>query len=296
MSLSPAFCSLQDTDRLLVTGASGWLGREVILRLRRGRPDIPVLGVASRPRETSVGQETIVAQAWDHVAISEWAPTVVVHLAYLTRELEQQWGPFEYERQNQELSDRAARLYALPSLRGFVIASSGAAVSLTDQTYGRLKAEDEQRFLELAQTTGVPTVAARIWSVSGPHCRKPSLFALFDLIHQTRQRPVVRIQAAHEVWRRYVDAGEYLEVCLGAVGVGHSGVIDSGGEKVEIGDLALHVQEVLDIKRPIERPPIVGAPDGYYSDSLSMVGWAQRLGIPLSGLTEQIRRSAAAVI
>jgi len=289
------FATITDLDRILVTGATGWLGRELIARLSVLRPEVPILAVASRHQKVHLGRLEIDALAWEFEAIAQWRPSVVVHLAFLTREREAAMGWSEYESRNRQLSDLATRLYSLPSIRAFVYASSGAALLPRSGMYGRLKAEDEERFQEKGEALGVPTTIARVWSVSGAWCPKPDHFALYDLIRQTQLSPVVRINSAHEVVRRYVDAGEFLEICLAFAGSGGSGSIDSGGERVEIGELAQRIQQVLGIIRPIERPELTGAADGYFSDSSTMSQLARRFGVSLSGLEKQIGRSAEAV-
>jgi nucleoside-diphosphate-sugar epimerase len=295
MTASEPFATVTDSDRILVTGATGWLGRELIARLRLLRPEVPILAVASQHRTVHAGPLKIDAVAWDLDAISQWKPTIVVHLAFLTRELEAVLGWREYESRNRQLSDLATHSYGLPSIRAFVYASSGAAISPGSGSYGLLKAQDEERFREQGRVSGVPTVVARVWSVSGEWCPKSDLFALYDLIRQTRMGPVVHINAAHEVVRRYVDAGEYLEICLALAGSGSNGAIDSGGQRVELGELALRIQQILGIVRPIERPESSGTSDVYCSESSSMTRLARQFGVALSGLEDQIRRSARAV-
>ena len=281
---------------MLITGATGWLGREVIARLSRLQPNLPVLPVASRSRVFDVGKRDVRAVEWNHKEIASWGPTLALHLAYLTPELEQTIGTTEYEAQNRRLTEQALRLYSLPTIRGVVSASSGAAIAQRDTTYGRMKARDETAFLEAGESSGVPTIIARIWSVTGVHCTKPDQFAFFDLIRQTQYESEVHICSAHEVWRRYVDAGEYLDLCLAAVSSGSSGVIDSGGELIEIGDLAAEIQNTLGIQRPISRPEISGAADIYASDGLSMRTWADSKGLKMSSILEQIVRVASNLV
>lgn len=290
-----SFPSLQDSDRVVITGATGWMGREVLDRLARTRPEIQVLPIASRARSLEIGDRTHQVHAWSHAYIAEWRPTIAVHLAFLTREAESTMSTAEYERRNRELTESAVHLFSIPELRAAVIASSGAAIRPKGQIYGELKARDEQVFTELGNRTGVPTVISRIWSVSGAFCTKPNLFALFDLIEQTRHRPSVHIRARSEVWRRYVDAGEFLEICVSAAGAEASEVIDSAGPLVEIEHLAHVIQDVLGEKRAIVREMVTQPPDRYFTDSHNMESWSERLGLPLASLTEQVRRSAQVV-
>lgn len=283
---------LLESDRILVTGATGWLGREILARLTRRSPQIPVLAVARRARAFSIGRDQRTCIEWDSAAVRDWRPTLVVHLAYLTREREAEVGTQSYEVRNRKLTHRALDLYTIDSVRGVVVASSGAAVALRHTTYGRLKAYDEGMFLAAGRDTKIPTVIARIWSVSGALCTKPQGFALYDLINQTLNGPVVQVRAPNEVWRRYVDAGEYLEVCLADAASGASEIIDSSGELIELKDLAHCIQSVLGVHRRIERPPLLGTADEYYSESSLMQLRAREFSLTISSLEQQISVSS----
>lgn len=289
------FTWLQECDRLLITGATGWLGRELLARLHRNRPGVEVKCIASSPRRFQLEGRSFRAEPWDAAAVAQWRPTLAVHLAFLTREVQESVGLEDYEVQNLRLSELALSLYRIPSLRAVVVASSGAALADQDSLYGRLKALDEERFRQAGQAAGIPTIIARIWSVSGAHCTKPDLFALYDLIRQVRVTPEVRITAQREVWRRYVDAGEFLEICLGAAASGASTTIDSAGELVEVGELVELVQISLGARKSVVRPQILGPADCYYTTASGMLEWAQALEVQVTDLRQQILASAKAV-
>lgn len=290
-----SFAALRADDRILISGATGWLGREILSRLLMSRPDVPILAFARKKRTFVAGEHTLLARPWNHEFALQWEPTLFIHLAYLTREWEGILGTGKYESENRSLSTKALKIMAIPSLRGSVIASSGAAIKFPQSTYGRLKLQDEHHFAMAGEIWKVPTVIARAWSISGEFCPKPNHFALYDLIYQTLNAPQVCVRAPHATWRRYVDAGEYLEVCLGLAALGHSQIVDSDGPLVEIGELAHQIQETLGVQRPIVRPPRSGMDDRYFSDSKQMTHWAQRLTVSISDLQTQIHRSAAAV-
>jgi nucleoside-diphosphate-sugar epimerase len=296
-SMIPAipFSTIQPEDRILVTGATGWLGCELLSRILTARPELPILAFSRRGRNFYAGEQILTSQSWDHQTAVDWKPTLLVHLAYLTRELEVRWGSDRFEAENMEISTKGMELMTIPSLRGAVIASSGAAVHMRDSIYGRLKAEDEQQFAEAGVEFDVATVIARTWSVSGSMCPKPKLFALYDLIDMSETKSIVQIKAKHEVWRRYMDAGVYLEVCLGVAAGGVSETIDSEGPLIEIEELAVRVQRALGITKPIRRPSLSGTTDAYYSNSGRMDYWAEQLGVSMPDLETQIHRSIKAV-
>ena len=293
MTEARAFPTISDDDRLVVTGASGWMGREVLARLLATRPRVEVLPIASQARTFTVSGARFDAHPWSERLIESWRPTLAIHLAFLTREAVSEFGQDAYIQRNNAITALAMRLYSIPTMRGLVIASSGAAIVARNDTYGSLKSQDEALFTSLGESTGLPTVIARIWSVSGAYCTKPSLFAFSNLLDQTLTQGEVHINAKHEVWRRYVDAGEFLEVCLTAAGDQSHEVIDSAGPLIEIGPLAQLMQDVLGARLPIHREYPSEPADRYFANSPNLESRSEDFGISLTDLAGQVLRSVS---
>ena len=288
---------IQETDRVVVTGASGWLGRELIHRVRMLSPQTPILALGSREGELRLDPTmAIPVHQWSTFDVAAWKPTLAAHLAFLTRDRLETVNVDEYLAVNMHLSQAAMGFYEIPSMRGVVVASSGAAIRHPEDPYGRLKAHDETAFTGAGERHGIPTVIARAWSLSGRFCTKPERFLLYDLIAQALgPNPEIEISAGHEVFRKYVDASEYLSVCLAGVAMGWSGTVDSTGALVEAEQLADAIQATLGTHKATLRPPAEGPPDEYFSQLLILGEWAARLDIQLTDLGQQIQRSAEAL-
>jgi len=255
-------------------------------------PDVQILATANTPRRLAFDDLDIQLYAWDISLIEHWQPTAVLDLAFITRERLGTIPPLEYRSRNIELIRKSLWLAGLSSVHGYVYLSSGAVMSGQPDLYGELKLQAETSLLDVARDRQLPLVIARAWSLSGGHCTKPNTFALFDLIRQTVYESHVTINAKSEVWRRYTDAGDFLEVALHGLGCGQQLVVDSAGPLIEIGDLALEVQEVLGITKPIRRSPTRNTPDQYFTESTVMDDLADRLALDMKGLHDQIRTSA----
>jgi nucleoside-diphosphate-sugar epimerase len=241
---------------------------------------------------------SVEVQEWHGDSAADWEPTIAVHLAYLTAERITDSSPEAYAETNASLTERGLRLQSLPSLRAFMFASSGAAtVAGADSDLGRhpysaQKAQDEDRYLQAGRDHGVPTLAARIWSVSGPYCTKPREYAFSDMVLSRLTGEPIRVKATGRVLRRYVDAGEFLAACLAINLDAGTGIIDSAGDLVEIRELAGAIANELGgsiIAAPID-PDI--EPDTYVSDPAGMAAAAATLGIAFTDLTGQIRRTS----
>ena len=284
--------AITPSDRILVTGASGWFGT-TMLALLAGHPSTGVLAVASRSRAVAVAGRTWDVTSWDEQAVADFDPTVVLNFAFLTRDKEAELGPDEYMRANIELSRRFDTAASLPSVRAAVTCSSGAAlltpegVDVPIGSYGQVKADEEFRAQALA-TSVRAVVVARAWSLSGTLVQRPGDYAFSDLVLQAGTGRIV-VTADYEVWRRYCGVDDYLAVCVARAAGGWSGVIDSGGEEVELRDLAERIAGRFPGRQPqVISSPAVGDSRRYLSDDTTWQQACLALGYRPASLDEQV--------
>lgn len=288
-------------DRILVTGASGWLGRTALDLL--APLQLPTLALASRPRLIRVGGREITCRVWDDREIAAFGPTIVLDCAFLTRDRVADLPLDEYVAANRVLTDRLVYATQLPRVRLALTVSSGAAVyphdaidgPLADNPYGYLKREAEHRLAEAAARSGAVPVVARAWSISGAHVQKPQGYALGSMIRDAAGG-AIRIMARRPVFRRYVLAEELLAVGIAEGGVGPA-TIDSGGELVEMAELAARVASVVRPDAVISRAELdPNHPDRYHSDGHDWETRCQRWNLASEPLERQIEITARGVL
>lgn len=290
--------------RLAITGAGGWLGRELTDLLLDAwgigsSEQLLLLASSTRKIRLASGRQ-VQLHSLVETDVAAFAPTHIVHLAFLTRERVSDMPVEEYVAINRGLTNRAIELMNLPTVNGFMFSSSGAALSSATGTdadlYGELKREDESELPTAAAMLGKNCVTCRVWSVSGANIQKVEHFALGSLITHALAGGPLQVRAAHLAFRRYVDAGEFLGLGLLALLSGESTVVDSAGERLEIGDLASKVAAVLSPGVQICRPEVaVNTVDDYCADPTSMKAAAARYGLTFMELEEQIVRTARGI-
>jgi nucleoside-diphosphate-sugar epimerase len=287
--------ALAGDERILVTGAGGWLGRELLSRLLPSiRPD-NLLTVASRDRVLLLDGRRVEIARWTDKDAAAFEPTRVVHLAYLTRDRMASLGRDRYIAENVELTARVMEMLAWPSVRALVHTSSGAAVTAVSEPYGLLKRAEELLFRDECSRRGVTCVTCRVWSVTGPHVQEPEKYAFSDLIEQAQRGADLVVRSSHRVYRRYVDAGELMDVALRLGLAGRSTVFDSGGAYVEVGDLAAQILDEIGVAgQRVQREAGSGAEadDVYAADDATFNELAAEVGVEVSDLSTQIRRTA----
>lgn len=280
-----------ERQRVLVVGGGGWLGRSAIEVLDRiGVKELLITG--SKPRKIGVrGVEKQVA-AHSLEVVEAFAPNVVINCAFLTREKELMMTASEYERANRRLIQNFLEIVSMSSVHSAVTISSGAAVhpNLRNGLYGKLKREEES--LALALNNGEKTVVVgRAWSLSGSYVQRPEAYAFSNLILQGLEGQELSIRAEGPVWRRYCDARQFISVILSRAIEGEGGLIDSGGDLIEIEALATSIATFLGVGcNP--RYGLKQRPDRYHSDGADFESLLEMYGLRRINLESQIREVA----
>lgn len=271
---------LPPQSRIAILGAGGWFGRTARALLDQS---VPLLLTGSRERPG--------IQLWDEQTLREFAPSLILNFAFLTRERESDMGTSAYQRANETLTQQFLRSIELPSVVSAVTISSGAAITEPESTYGRLKRAEEEASLALADSTRAVLVG-RAYSVSGPFVRRPQDYAFSDLIEQAL-RGDITVRAERPTFRRYICVRDYIEVCMRTALCGDSGVIESGGALVEMRELAATVAATLNPDARINFEPYVSDESASYaSDNSSWMRACADLGVIEMDLEAQIRAVA----
>lgn len=245
------FWSRNKDARFIITGASGWFGRTLVDQLIGA--EVPFLCTGSHRRAEAFSGKQIEIFAYDDVEVLEFSPTAIVDFAFLTRDKSGVMSPQDYEETNRRLTDQALTLARIDSVKALITASSGASVHGVVDSYSQLKREAEERFLDETVKLDKSWVNIRPWSVSGPFIRNITGYAFSKFVHDAVFTGKISIDSPHLVFRRYVDVGDLVSVAMQlALNGTFTGTIDSGGELVELEQLAHRIFEVIQVEPRIE--------------------------------------------
>lgn len=245
---------LRGHERIAVTGATGWLGATALDLLDNALgPDAAersVWAYASRPRTilTTSGRVVAVRPLIELPAQSP-PPTHILHFSFLTRDRLSDLSVAEYAAANLDITATLLDAIEKHRPRGLVVASSGAVygaegrleTDLAGDTYGTLKHLDELAFRMAGRDVGAAVVIPRIFSLAGARMTKPEHYALGSLIAMALSTGQLKVQAPGPVVRTYADVSDVVALSLWLALTGRDAVFDTGGEPVEIGDLAVAV-------------------------------------------------------
>lgn len=255
---SATLAALAASDhRIVVTGASGWLGSATIELLH------DALGDTLFDRLACFGSNARVLTLRDGLSVEQRPlaemphldarPTWVLHLAFLTKDRVAGVDAAAYAAANAALS--ATVLGALDAIGAVAVfvASSGAARVADDpyadpamRLYGALKMRDEMDFAAWAATRGRTAVIVRVFNVAGPYINKHQNYALAAFINDALAGRSISVRAPHRVVRGFVAIRELMSLVFallaGAPAV-HS--FDTGGDAMELGEAAQAVADAI---------------------------------------------------
>ena len=293
--------------RVVVVGAGGWLGLAT-LELLHG-----LLAEHFQDRVVCLGSDSRTLNLRGGVAVSQRplseigelpaAPSLVLHLAFLTQEKAKAMAPGDYDDANRAISGAVLNALDAIGAEGVFVPSSGAVYMVPDSNaeasrrqYGALKLEDEANFAAWAEARGARAALARVFNLSGPYINKQSSYALACFIADALAGRPILIRATRPVFRSFTAISELMSVIFGVLTdpVPARELFDTAGDQdLEMAEIARMVTEVTGSGAGIDRPsPVDGPADRYLGDITAYAGLRAHYGVTPVAFPEQIRATA----
>jgi nucleoside-diphosphate-sugar epimerase len=296
----------KNSSKVLITGATGWLGRETVARVLEGKIDgiseTDLVLASSNGRDLDLDSLGIFATS----ALTEFSDAKstdvtggLVHLAFITKDKTAKYSFSEYVAKNIELISAACKIIEREKPKWVVVVSSGAIIdratleienNVISNPYGFCKRIEEALISESARKVGANIVIGRLWGGTGLYMPIKRAYAISDFIESAKEKNAIRINSGGDVIRRYCDAGDFMEVLVKAALEGHTTTIDSGGSIIEVGELAKLISSRMG-EIPISRSETPTPIDDYYPRGSKFEELAKLVGVQLHGMDEQVLRT-----
>lgn len=293
--------------RIVVTGAGGWIGKATLELLHNAFGPLAfserVVAFGSAARTIRISDELSVDQRpLAELAQLPAAPSLVLHLAYLTKDRMSGMDEEEYRAANSGLRQTVLDAVDRIDARAIFVASSGAAAKAQDaaapfaiKLYGSLKKADEEAFTEWAERRHRRAVICRIFALSGPHMNKHDTYALASFINDALAGKPITIRANFPVFRSYVAIRELMSLVFALMLESSEGVVrfDSGGEALEMQRIAEIVAETLGLIETV-RPALTSKKvDQYVGDDARYRTLLDRYDMEHLPFAQQVVETAA---
>jgi hypothetical protein len=281
--------NLTGKERVVVKGASGWVGRTATLML--DALNIPTLLFASKARNEQIGEKHFWISEWDLNDALDFAPTHIIDAGYLTREFALEMDEKDYLFQNRLLTDQTLTLMDRVDKIKLIGFSSGVTQISNEQgkPYTLNKQRDELLFKDFALKKNKQISNFRIWSMAGGLVTKQRGFAFSEFILQALEGRI-SVLTNKMVYRRYCLTDEIISLAFTSFSQPYR-LVDTGGQLIEIHDLAKKIQEIVNPHsiRICEKVISECEPDIYISDGGTWESLANSVRYNLSSIEDQIK-------
>ena len=295
---------LKEDEKILITGASGWLGRETIALLAEIFGDQfsnKVILAGSTSKLIKVNKTDYSVIAVDSITLTKLKFGIILHLAFLSQDKVDQIGAEKYIHVNEELTHSIFQITLMTGAKYVFVASSGAAAAhiLEDQKhagkklYGELKLKAENRFLAL---NSAHVLIGRIWNISGNQIQEPLKYAIGNFIHQAINAGTITLVGSAHSTRTYIDAKQMMTGYILQLLTSKDNLLHSGGATTELSGLAKRVllkynpSGLLVLSEQQNQ-----LPDYYVSPDNKMVEILNRCSVEHLNLDEQIENTGQSI-
>lgn len=295
--------SAQHPAKVVLTGPTGWIGRSLLDMLHDSEhPDRLLDGETVRLFGSSAGSVTtrtghsIAVDPLSGISPADVEGAHVIHLAYLTKDKVAVVGEEPFWQTNRAIDDSLLAALTASRPASLFVASSGAAQLAESGSdfhpYGLAKLEQEQRFLDYAKASGVPTLCGRIYNLGGPNINKLQDYAISNFAVQALEGGPVRIAADKPVLRSFLHVDDLCTMIIraGRTALNQDRAIDlCGTEIVELQHVAQLIVKHIDSSLQIRRPDVdYRGKAVYLGKAVDTIILAMRLNCELQGLHKQI--------
>jgi nucleoside-diphosphate-sugar epimerase len=240
-------------SKILLTGASGWIGQELLCMLQDVYGNLSNLDLtctASSSKKISIHGEEIKCISLSDIKESN-VFDLIIHLAFVLPNTSFVDDQERYVAVNRGIIDVTKSIFENNSKALKLVFSSGAASdigtpnnSVLMKSYGALKKEME------VELYGLDTLIVRLWSATGHHLPRDSHYALGDIIRMAEGGETIVIK--NNVQRSYIQIQEFIQSALQFLYAGGKGIVNSGGYAVTLSELARIIVRELNSKSDIQ--------------------------------------------
>lgn len=298
---------MENTNLILVTGATGWLGKSFleVYENSYGKESLTkkIIATASSDKYLELDSGTkIKVKKLSELNLSDLKLDGIAHFAALTRDKIHDYKIEEYVFRNMQLLSFILKSID-SNLKWFITISSGAAIKpvtnrldfdLETNPYGFQKSIEELLLSKLSKELDFTLVIPRLWGASGKDMKSHNNYALGQfLLGAMSDERVIKIKSSHKVFRKYVDTRDLMNLCLKMVENSESGIFNSGGSLLELGDLSKEISKIIPNVK-IEREIAVetkNSDDMYYPKDNEMSLLCEKYDVKLSNIHEQIKNT-----
>lgn len=261
---------------VVIKGATGWIGQQTAIKLvNKFRENLNLTLVSSNPVDICIYNKHYQTISPSSLKLDNKIDYFFDY-AFQTREKIESLEEKQYVDVNLNLINHSVEIVKKLRPKTVVLTSSGAVYNSSKyaqtkkyKLYSELKAMQEQQITDACKESNSNLIIVRIFNLSGEGMNKSKVYAFQEIIEKALKSEEIIVKSRYQVFRRYCDIGQLLDLLLQLSFYEENICFDSGGQLIEIHRLVEVVKTSLNSNSPIFFEPIdyLSTPDKYYSSS-----------------------------
>jgi nucleoside-diphosphate-sugar epimerase len=233
-----------------ITGATGWLGQSLLNANRDSLTQYHFDAFGRSKSEILTGfGKSIQNHPFDLQKITSKEYDIFAPFAFATRDRALQMNDQDYIDLNKAIIVDAVNVIRTGKVGSVLNISSGVVTQKSESQlldnsysiYADLKRFQEDVFSKACNSVGIPFINCRVFSLSGQDMKEPLKYAIGNLLYQAISTGSIQLRSKGLVTRRFMDSRDLMTLLLEYVRRGDSVSLESGGEKVDLIQLARQI-------------------------------------------------------
>ena len=242
--------------KILVSGATGWVGRELLHIFSESDIDLSsLILISSKDKMIKINRTHLSVSNFYNQEINSPVKSYF-DFAFLTKNQLKMYGPDAFKEINLKIISNSTNLIKRICPKTVILASSGAIYgaknsNFEDALYADLKTKQEELIAKACEISGSNLIVSRIFNLSGRGMTKESNYAIADLTLKAMQNLDLTTNSDRKVMRRYCDLTQLLKLLVEMAKLNLNCTFDTGGVKIDLKSLAYKITEVIETKSKV---------------------------------------------
>ncbi|MDC3231276.1 NAD-dependent epimerase/dehydratase family protein [Acidimicrobiia bacterium] len=238
------------SKKVLIFGATGWLGKITLDYLNRYYPKYEIILVSSSSGNFNMGTRnytTISSQ--EALELKSQNIDFFLNYAFLTQDKIKKLGNSLYLKQTNKIIDFYKEFVSNNTVKKSLLISSGAVYwknTNKENLYSLQKINQENDFLDSSKAKKIDYIIARVFAIIGNYYDPNKKYAFVDFVESAKLKKTINISSKNKVERSYLYFESFLDYYFKTQDFNKT--IDAWNENLDIVDLANIIADSFGVK------------------------------------------------
>ena len=249
------------SKKILIYGATGWLGKITLDYLNRYYPNYETILVSRTSSNFNIGNRSYTTiSSQEALEIKSQNIDFFLNYAFLTQDKIKKLGDSLYLKETNKIINFYREFVSNNIIKKSLLISSGAVYwkgTKKENSYTLQKIKQENEFLDSSKSREIDYIIARVFAIIGNYYDLNKNYAFVDFVESAKLKKTINISSINKVERSYLYFDSFLDYYFKTTEFNKT--IDAWNENLDILDLANIIADTFGVK--------VNVVDEYYKQN-----------------------------